>query len=80
MLPGGPAGDNAALVPGGRAEADGGCARAPVLVGFILAYPLNRPRRAYLAVCRNKPVQHGSRPWIGRQLSALVGVQAPSAC
>ena len=38
---------------------------------LYLAYPLNRPRHAYLAVCRNKPVQHGSRPWIGRQLATL---------
>jgi hypothetical protein len=66
-------GDDAALVPGSRAEADGGGARAPVLVGLVLADLLNRPRHAYLPVCRNKPVQHGSRPRIGRQLAALPG-------
>jgi hypothetical protein len=69
-----PAGDNAALVPGGRAEAGGGGARAPVLVRFIRANPLNRPRHAHLAMCRNKPVQHGRRPRIGRQVSTLAAL------
>lgn len=32
------------------------------------------PGHAYLAVRRNKPVQHGSRPRIGRQLSTLVAL------
>jgi hypothetical protein len=64
-----PAGGDAALVPGGRAEPDGGGAHAPVLVRFVRADPLNRPGHADLAVGRNKPVQHGRRPRIGRQLS-----------
>ena len=59
---------------GGRREPDGGGARAPVLVRFVLADPLHQARDAYLAVCRNKPMQHGSRARIGRQLSALVAV------
>ena len=73
-FPGPPGWRRRGLVPGGHAEADGGGARTPVLVRFVLAYPLNRPRHAYLAVSRNKPVQHGSRPRIGRQLSTLVAL------
>jgi hypothetical protein len=73
-FPGPPGWRRRGLVRGSRAEADGRVARAPVLVGLVLAYPLNRPRHPYLAVRRNKPVQHGSRPWIGRQLSPLVAV------
>jgi DNA-binding transcriptional LysR family regulator len=69
-----PAGDDAALSRGGRAETGGGSTRAPVLVRFVFANPLHRPGHAYLAVCRNKPVQHGSRPRIGRQLSTLVAL------
>src|SRR4029077_5678564 len=35
---------------------------------------LTRPAPGYLAVCRNKPVQHGRRPRIGRQLGTLVAL------
>ena len=49
-------------------------ARTPVLVRFVLAHRLRRPGHAYLAVYRNKPVQHGRPPRIGRQLGTLVAL------